>query len=70
MSDGYDRGRERGFTDEELIIAIARHNPTGTQELASEMGVSRRTVEIHCKRLSENGIIRQKKIGNVLVWYL
>lgn len=72
MTDDTDEDPRRQFTDNELIEKVTRHDPAGTQEIASAIGASRRAVEYRLRSLAddETNDVQAKKIGRTLVWYI
>jgi predicted transcriptional regulator len=51
-------------------LAVAYQPVLGTAEIAERVGVSRQAANKHLKRYMENGWVDNRKIGNVLVWWI
>jgi hypothetical protein len=64
----------RQFSDEELIAAVRKHKPCGTQEVVEYLDGhhTRQAVLDRLRQLAENEdmSIETKLIGRVRVWYL
>lgn len=64
-----DTGRIREqFSDEAFLNAVQEHEPASTQEVADEVGCSRRNADVRLKDLEEEGMVESKMAGNSLVW--
>lgn len=59
------------LSDRECLLLLLRENPSVTQaELASVMDISRRSVQMLMKELTEDGVIERigsKKVGSWIV---
>lgn len=71
---GDDRERDEGgrfepdHTDEEVLEAVRKHTPAGTQEVADELGIARQSADYRLRQLLADGDVSKKKVGNSLVW--
>ena len=72
-----DRDRDEGsgkFTEkyppEEFLEALAELGPSGTTDISSYVDCDRRTAYLKLKSLEEDGEVRNKKVGNSLLWEL
>lgn len=64
-----ERGQyERTVSDEEILEAVRKHEPAGTAEVGTEVGLARQNVDYHLRRLETEGRVSKKKVGPVLVW--
>jgi predicted ArsR family transcriptional regulator len=64
-----DRGQyESEHTDEEVLSAVRKHEPAGTQEVANELGIARQSADYRLRKLVEKDQVSKKKVGNSLVW--
>lgn len=55
---------------EEYIDAVREHEPAGTTEIADAVGVARQSADYRLRQLETQGLVKNKKIGNSLVWSL
>ena len=60
--------RERKGGNEEILEAVRKHEPAGTQEVADEVGTARQSADYRLRQLKESGQVSKKKVGRSLVW--
>ena len=69
-----NRGNDGRFTPkqtaEDILEAVDTHEPAATSEVASELGVTRQSVDYRLRKMRDEGVVLSKKIGASLVWYL
>lgn len=66
-----DTGRIREqFPDEAFLNAVQEHEPASTQEVADEVGCTRRNADVRLRNLEEEGLVESKMVGNSLVWMI
>jgi predicted ArsR family transcriptional regulator len=65
---GQVRRRQTPVEDRELLNAVYRHTPAGTQEIADAVGISRQGATYRLDNLEERGVIWCKKVGPTRVW--
>lgn len=64
-----DHGRYNPkHSDEEILEAVEKHEPAGTQEVADEIGIARQSADYRLRQLEESGKVSKKKIGRSLAW--
>lgn len=64
-----DGGRfEPEHTDREVLEAVRKHEPAGTSEVATELGIERQSADYRLRKLEEAGKVSNKKIGRTLAW--
>lgn len=64
-----ERGRfTPQHSDRDVLIAVEKHEPAGTNEVASELGIERPSADYRLRRLETDGKVTSKKIGNSLAW--
>lgn len=69
--DRNDSGQyEPKYTDEDVLDAVRKHEPAGTQEIADELGVVRQSADYRLRKLLKMGRVSKKKVGHSLVWML
>lgn len=56
--------------ESEYVDAVREHEPAATSEVAETVGVTRQGADYRLRRLKEQGLIRVKKVGNSLIWFL
>lgn len=67
--DRDDQGRyQPEYSDEEIIAAVEKLEPAGTQEIADELRIARQSADYRLRRLEERGKVSVKKVGRTLVW--
>lgn len=71
--DGENRDPDTGqytarFADEELLEAIAEHEPVGTTAIADKFGCSQPGAYKRLKSLEDAGSVQSKIIGGNRVW--
>lgn len=54
--------------DLDVIVAVGKHEPAGTREVADELGIERPSADYRLRRLEADGKVTSKKIGNSLAW--
>lgn len=57
------------YTDDDFLMAVQRHAPAGTSEVADEVGCTRPLAHERLNDLADDGDIKRKQIGKVVVWY-
>lgn len=62
------RDRYHPLDQHEVNQAVYRLTPTGAQEVADLLGVSRQVADRRLRRLEEDGAIWSKKVGPTRVW--
>ena len=55
-------------SEAEIIDAVRKHEPAGTQEVADELGIARQSADYRLRQLVDVGNISKKKVGRSLVW--
>lgn len=72
MVDEQDRNRDGEFTetvtDEEVLQAVQKNEPAGTNEVAEDLGIARQSADYRLRNLLDDGRVTKKKIGHTLVW--
>ncbi|MFC7135353.1 MULTISPECIES: winged helix-turn-helix transcriptional regulator [Salinibaculum] len=72
MDDKRERNEGGRFepthSDKEVIDAVRKHTPAGTQEVAEELGIARQSADYRLRKLLDEGRVSKKKVGNSLVW--
>lgn len=58
------------YPDEAFIEAVASNEPAGTRVVGEAVGCSRRNADIRLRQLEDGGRVRNKMVGNSLVWFL
>ena len=59
------------YRDEgEYLSAVREHEPASTREVAEEVGVTRQGADYRLRALEEDGLVRKKKAGNSLIWFV
>lgn len=67
--DRNEQGRyEPEHDDSDILDAVQRNDPAGTQEVAEELGIARQSADYRLRRLAETGKVSNKKVGGTLVW--
>lgn len=58
-------------TDKEFLEAVRKHEPTGTKEIADEVGVTRQGADYRLRKLRDGVRVDSKKVDrDSLVWTL
>jgi len=65
----------KGYSSEEIrekLISVLEDSKTGMSgvEISEKVGVNRITMTKYLKVFAANGLLRQKNIGNVILWFL
>jgi len=65
----------KGYSSEEIrekLISVLEDSKTGISgvEISEKVGVNRITMTKYLKVFAANGLLRQKNIGNVILWFL
>jgi methanogenic corrinoid protein MtbC1 len=65
----------KGYSSEEIrekLISVLADSKTGMSgvEISEKVGVNRITMTKYLKVFAANGLLRQKNIGNVILWFL
>jgi len=58
------------YSDEEILQAVAKHEPAGTSDVAEELGIARQGADYRLRNLKSEGRVSKKKVGNSLVWFV
>ena len=67
--DRDDGGRfQKEHSDEDVLAAVRKHEPAGTAEVASELGIARQSADFRLRKLEDEGSVSVEKIGGSLVW--
>jgi len=56
------------YSDAEIISAVRKHEPTGTNDIANELGIARQSADYRLRRLEEQGKLTVNKVGGALIW--
>lgn len=56
------------YSDTEIIRAVEKHEPAGTQEIADELDIARQSADYRLRKLEDQGKLSVKKVGGTLVW--
>lgn len=70
-SERDERGRFTAkHTDGEVLAAVRKHAPAGTNEIAEELGIKRPSADYRLRHLEDEDKVESKMIGNSLAWSL
>lgn len=58
------------YSDTEIIRAVEKHEPAGTQEIADELDIARQSADYRLRQLEKGGEVSSKKVGGSLIWLL
>lgn len=67
--DGQGRFQQE-YTVQDVIDAVRKHEPAGTQEVADELGIVRQSADYRLRQLEQDGRVVSKKVGGTLAWML
>lgn len=56
------------YVDEDIIQAVRKHEPAGTQEVVDELGIARQSADYRLRKLTDENEVKSEKVGNSLIW--
>jgi predicted transcriptional regulator len=56
------------YADDEYLNAVRENEPAGTSEVAEAVGVERQSADYRLRKLKNEGHVKNKMVGNSLVW--
>ena len=60
----------REHSDADVLDAVRRHEPAGTSDVASELGIARQSADYRLRQLEDREQVTKKKIGRTLAWFV
>ena len=56
------------YSNAEILDIVEQYEPASTKQIADELDITRQSADYRLRKLLDQGMVSNKKIGNSLAW--